>query len=440
MIGYGDDTSLVDDVQADEDGLWNDTDLEISNAIGGIQGLEIMSGNQQAMLMQDQASGGGENVNFRAPEFGLSEQEVEETYEDLPGVPKESLVELIKLSELSGGRIYEDLSPSAESLELKEPTCKSKNQDLIHILDLTRFTKNSTYLNSNPLHYCVIDDDSKFLKVLITQGEFVVDQLDDKQYTAAMYAVDLKRYKCLLILIANGADPNKQDESGNSLVHRAAANGDLVTLLILKLKNLNYKLLNKLGMPPAMSAFQGKDTDVINHLWEETNDFRFLSDHVTSLGQTYLHLSAAYVDSSVLRNVLKYTSIGAIALTTKGALTPLHISVANGLIENVKELYKFNPVQVYFWDSNGDLPIHKVKSMELLTYFKELDSSMLSLANPNSGKRLIHYVSEAKLFELIVFILRSSPPSWTFEDKEGKTWDIIVGPDVKRKVLNEIKN
>jgi len=56
-----------------------------------------------------------------------------------------------------------------------------------------------------------------------------------------------------------------------------------------------------MGLPPAMAAFQGRNTQVIAYLWKKTKDVTYLINHKTRLGHSYVHLNAVYGDSIVLK-------------------------------------------------------------------------------------------------------------------------------------------
>ena len=244
-----------------------------------------------------------------------------------------------------------------------------------------------------------------------------------------------KNHECLLLLINGGADSNKVDGLGNSLIHQAASLGDLVSLLILNRSRPNYKLLNKVGLFPAMIAFQSKNTQVIEYLWDKTKDTQFLLSHMTSFGHTYLHLSSIYNDQNILSKVLQVTPVGPLPLTKKADLSPLHLSIASGILENVKKIYTFYPCQMYLWDTEGDYPIHKARSLEIIEYFKEVDHNILTLKNVKTKKQLIHYLCEEKCMPLISFMLCNFPDCWECEDSKNQKWHMILGHTLSQVVL-----
>ena len=139
---------------------------------------------------------------------------------------------------------------------------------------------------------------------MIAQGGLHIDGEDFKKYTPAMYAIKKKNYDCLLALLNGGCDSNRLDTNGDSLLHLAAKMGDLIAVLTLSTIDINYKIKNKMGLIPIMSAFEGKNSQVINFLWDKTNYDSFILSHVTNYGHRFVHFCAASADSSILRKVL----------------------------------------------------------------------------------------------------------------------------------------
>ena len=223
------------------------------------------------------------------------------------------------------------------------------------------------------------------------------------------------------------------------MLHRAARKGDLISILILGLVYVNYKAENSMGLLPIMSAFEGKDTQVIELLWKNIADDSLILRHSTTYGHRFVHFCAAYEDSKILRKVLNMSIRDMLPQTMHGDLTPMHISFFNGILENVIQLYTFYPQQVYLWDSLGEIPIHKVRNLNILKYFNRVDSSLLPLKNVLNGKQAIHYVSERQLVPLIVFILDEYPGCWVTRDYNDKKWTDYALDSTKAEVLKLVK-
>ena len=232
----------------------------------------------------------------------------------------------------------------------------------------TEKTHEDEYKFKFPLHECAKRNNFKYLETLIAQGGLYIDGEDFKKYTPAMYAIKKKNYDCLLALLNVGCDTNRLDTNGDSLLHQAAKIGDLIAILTLSTIDINYKIKNKMGLIPIMSAFEGKNSQVINFLWEKTNDDSFILSQVTNYGHRFVHFCAASADSSILRKVLNMSVRDMLPQTESGWLSPMHISVLNNIFENFIQLYSFYPQQACMWDSLGELPVHKVKNLNILKY------------------------------------------------------------------------
>ena len=327
------------------------------------------------------------------------------------------------------------LSPIAEQTSVMS-LYKRTDENVENLLGMSSIS-NGDYLIKYPLHYSVLQGDTKFLESLVKQGGLNIDGIDNIGLTAARYAIRRKRHECLLILMNGGANPDSQDSVGDTLLHTAASTGDLISLLILNRGNPDYKKLNRMGLPPAMAAFQGRNTQVIDYLWKKTKDVTYLINHKTRLGHSYVHLSAAYGDSIVLNKVLQFMPRVILPLTEAGELTPLHVSIMSGIVANVKELFKFCPLQIYLWNSEGELPIHKARNLEIIEYFYEVDKSVLTLSNVKNRKQLIHYLCEDKMIPLISFMLYNFPECWECEDDKKQTWNMILGNKLSQEMLND---
>ena len=143
-------------------------------------------------------------------------------------------------------QFYESISPVSNCES--SPLCTEKSNE-------------DSYKFKFPLQYeCAKRNNSKYLEILIAQGGLHIDGEDCKKYTPAMYAIKKKNYDCLLALLNGGCDSNRLDTNGDSLLHQAAKMGDLIAVLTLSTININYKIKNKMGLIPIMSAFEGKNS------------------------------------------------------------------------------------------------------------------------------------------------------------------------------------
>ena len=165
----------------------------------------------------------------------------------------------------------------------------------------------------------------------------------------------------------------------------------------------NFKLLNKLGEPPAFSAFESLDTVMVELAWNLAVNKRFITNQTDLFGLTYLHKEASESNLQAIDNFIK--SVGAhrnIKCTHVEKQTPLHFACRENNFECLKKILHYQPSAIYIPDKNGCLPIHLVKSVEILKYFINFDHTMIKEKNKINYRSLIHYVAEANLYELII--------------------------------------
>ena len=162
--------------------------------------------------------------------------------------------------------------------------------------------------------------------------------------------------------------------------------------MILLKSNLqaNFKLLNKLGEPPAFSAFEILDTVMIELAWNLTVNKRFIINQTDLFGLTYLHKAVSESNLQAIDNFIK--SVGAhrtIKCTHVEKQTPLHFACRENNFECFKKILHYQPSAIYIPDKNGCLPIHRVKSVEILKYFINFDHTMIKEKNKVNYRSII---------------------------------------------------
>ena len=358
--------------------------------------------------------------NMEEPEIPLQSQQHQNiTVNDLATSSSVLVDDNVRESSLS---YFETISPPPTI-----PIVKISQRLLIQVEEVERYFH---------LHELVKKNAARALCSYLKYNKTGINDFDDAGRTPAMLSILCQHHNCLLVLINFGIDINKQDVFGNTVLHLAAKTNDQVSLILLK-SNLqaNFKLLNKIGEPPAFSAFESLDNMMVELAWNLTINKRFITNQTDLFGLTYLHKAASESNLQAIENFIK--SVGAhrtIKCTHVEKQTPLHFACREGNFECFKKILHFQPSAVYIPDKNGCLPIHLVKNVEILKYFINFDHTMIKEKNKVNYRSLIHYVAEANLYELIILIFKHHPNASLEIDLDMSHWESLASPETVNKV------
>ncbi len=123
--------------------------------------------------------------------------------------------------------------------ELLELVNMSKNEEL----------NNTNELLQNHLHEAIANGKSKFAIELINSGIFNLEQKDHQGRTALHYAAEYNNIEVVTSLLAKGADPNVQNQFGNTPLWSSlfSAKGSYNLFLLLIKKDANPDIKNNKG-------------------------------------------------------------------------------------------------------------------------------------------------------------------------------------------------
>ncbi len=135
--------------------------------------------------------------------------------------------------------LYHDIN-NLRRLKLLESVINQKNDDFYHL-------DRPFYNTSGYLQHAAVDNNKVMIEALL-KCEFDVDSLDNMQMTALSYAVQCGHKEAINCLIKHGANPNKEDMFGQTLLHLGASKCDIATYETLI---ANVSDINALGLENA---------------------------------------------------------------------------------------------------------------------------------------------------------------------------------------------
>ena len=106
-----------------------------------------------------------------------------------------------------------------------------------------------------PLHYAAANGDAAEVGRLLAEGVNPNAQ-DDNGWTPAHFAAQADSFECMSALLAAGADPGLADSHGNTVLWRAvfASNGDGKIIRALRAAGADPHAANKHGVSPLSLA------------------------------------------------------------------------------------------------------------------------------------------------------------------------------------------
>eukprot|EP00472_Partenskyella_glossopodia_P007049 CAMPEP_0197521984 /NCGR_PEP_ID=MMETSP1318-20131121/7190_1 /TAXON_ID=552666 /ORGANISM="Partenskyella glossopodia, Strain RCC365" /LENGTH=251 /DNA_ID=CAMNT_0043074175 /DNA_START=33 /DNA_END=788 /DNA_ORIENTATION=+ len=131
----------------------------------------------------------------------------------------------------------------------------------------------------------------------------------------AAYKEDIPQ---LELMLAEGEDPNRTDEWGNTPLHWACKKNSLETVYLLLNASANARAENKHGSTPLHWASTKGSSDVIRHLIASGSDV----EHKNQAGETALHWAVEWLNENAVRELLK--SDAEVGTQDENGNTPLH--------------------------------------------------------------------------------------------------------------------
>lgn len=152
-------------------------------------------------------------------------------------------------------KAYETSIDSLEKTETDEKRIVQFTNEMISDLKFEDMIYGGT-----PLHWCQF---KRTLERLI-EYEFNVNAFDLNHETAIMKCIKDNRFKCLLILLNAGADPNLVDKQGNSSLHQAVLSRDIAAVQACICWDVKLDEKNKAGETARhLASIRGTNEDLM---------------------------------------------------------------------------------------------------------------------------------------------------------------------------------
>lgn len=144
----------------------------------------------------------------------------------------------------------------------------------------------------------------------------------------------------------------KRDENGRTVVHEAAANGDVKAIRAYKNKGLDLNIPDNDGVTPAHVAAE-------NNRWNVLEVLHFLDANLNVKDvchQTPAHYGAWHGYKDVLKTLNKFNI--PLNVTDEDQKTPAHYASRQGHCGVLKALYQINPQLFLAKDNDGKSPLY----------------------------------------------------------------------------------
>ena len=286
-----------------------------------------------------------------------------------------------------------------------------------------------------PLQHLTRQGSYAELEKALKLGGLIIDIRDETNKTATMWAIELQRHMALDLLLREGADVNRQNALGDTLTHSCAKRGDYLGLSILNKFKPNYYKTNILGEIPMFSAMQSRDPEIIQRVWDYSEDVTYLLNHRAKGGYGLMHYCAVYGDTTMIRRICKHAKEAyQIVPMAESHTTPLHVAATKTGFACIESLINSWPVQTKIVDHKGRAPIHYVTNIEALSAFEKFNRHELTMINTKDGCSLAHYAAERGNAAVLAYLTRRVVNLISEKNLKGKTWLEIASPDTRSRV------
>ena len=204
--------------------------------------------------------------------------------------------------------------------------------------------------NTNTLLDAIKSGDAKTVELLLKNGADP-NKADKEGRTVLMVAANYGYEKITQLSLNKDADPNKADNNGFTALYFAAQNGHLNVVKYLVKKGANVNKANNKGFTPLYIAAQYGLLNVIECLVKKGADVNKADNN----GVTPLHIAAYTGRLDVVKYLVEKEGIEVNQATNNG-FTPLYIAAQNGRLDIIECLVK-KGADVNQADNIGDTPL-----------------------------------------------------------------------------------
>lgn len=190
--------------------------------------------------------------------------------------------------------------------------------------------------NKTALIYAVLNNNIDIVEILISNGANINLQ-DNLGFTALMYASKEGKIDMVKILLQNGANPNITNYNITTALMYAAKNGHKEIVQILLKAKANINVINTYGVTALISAAITPHVEIIQMLINNSANIN-IQDHN---GYTVLMYAIDKNHKNLIDQILKNSHVN-IDIQTNNGNTALHIAVNNGNTKVVEKLLLAN--------------------------------------------------------------------------------------------------
>ncbi|KAL4221756.1 hypothetical protein ACF0H5_020011 [Mactra antiquata] len=193
----------------------------------------------------------------------------------------------------------------------------------------------------------------EIIAVLIINAGVNIDAKNMFDRTALHYAATNGCLTILKMLLDRVADPNTQDEAGDTPLHDAiCAKFTSGVETLLASSKINLKIINKKGHPPLHLAAMIDHESAVSLILKKYPD---LVNSQKEDGFTPLHVAAINDNTDIIETLLKFEAN--VDARDKNNNTALHLAAHQGYLNSTKLLVQ-NGANVNVQDNDGDTPLH----------------------------------------------------------------------------------
>lgn len=262
-----------------------------------------------------------------------------------------------------------------------------------------------------PLMIAAAKGEMEICKILL-QHHAHVEQLDKLKRSALIHAVMNGNTHVASHLLHLGADPDRVDSSGNSVVHYAAAYGWLFCLKLLQEAGSDLGTSNHWQTTPIGIAFLKGHVGIVDYLFKQKNvDINFKNDE----GLTLLSVATSSTLTPGLYEQVKYLTDRQADVTIRdvSGLTALHHLAKNKVTKTQRNVW---------WQREETKEVDEEK-MELTVKIASmlLEAGCDPTVETDNGKTALMYAIEQVNIKLVQLLVEAGGTVTSHKSDDGRT-------------------
>eukprot|EP00051_Salpingoeca_urceolata_P027516 m.481814 g.481814 ORF g.481814 m.481814 type:complete len:641 (+) comp22335_c0_seq1:310-2232(+) len=232
-----------------------------------------------------------------------------------------------------------------------------------------------------PLHLAAVSGDRAAVRSLLAKGNMHVDLPDADGVTPFMLSVLAGQFKCAERLLRSGAQQDRTDKHGRTVMHWVVYNGLRKALIWLLKRGADWRVADNAGRTPLHWATDSSDSRCLSVLLKRT-PVSYLNEQ-DDQGMTALCWAAHHGHVDQVRMLLRR---GANAeQCNQTGKTAVHFAVCNAEPDCTVALLRAHPSAIAERDEEGRTPLHIVCSHGSLATARVLMAAYQQAATTSHG-------------------------------------------------------